>query len=60
MLDRVLTAMLSSAYTCGGEGGMRYTAAAIYACRYEDNEMTLRYLQSLGTTWVSHLLFVRK
>jgi hypothetical protein len=60
ILDRVLTAMLSSAYACGGEGGMRYTASAIYACRYEDNEMTLRYLQSLGTTWVSHLLFVRK
>ncbi|KAF9512265.1 hypothetical protein BS47DRAFT_1394394 [Hydnum rufescens UP504] len=58
MLDRVLTAMLSSAYACGGEGGVRYTAAAIYACRYEDSEMTLRYLQSLGTTWVSHLLFV--
>ncbi|KAF9512270.1 hypothetical protein BS47DRAFT_1363277 [Hydnum rufescens UP504] len=48
MLDRVLRAMLSSAYTCGGEGGMRYAAAAIYACRYEDNQMTLRYLQSLG------------
>ncbi|KAF9512275.1 hypothetical protein BS47DRAFT_1465878 [Hydnum rufescens UP504] len=58
MLDRVLAAMLSSARACGGEGGMRYTASAIYACCYEDNEMTLRYLQSLGTTWVSHLLFV--
>ncbi|KAF9512292.1 hypothetical protein BS47DRAFT_1091277 [Hydnum rufescens UP504] len=60
MLDRILAAMLSSARACGGEGGMRYTACAIYACCYEDNEMTLRYLQSLGTAWVSHLLFVPK
>jgi hypothetical protein len=60
MLDRVLAAMLSSARACGDEGGMRYTTSAIYTCCYEDNEMTLRYLQSLGTTWVSHLLFVRK
>jgi hypothetical protein len=60
MLDRVLAAMLSSARACGGERGMRYTASAIYACCYEDNGMTLRYLQSLGTTWVSHLLFVCK
>jgi hypothetical protein len=58
MLDRVLGAMLSKARACGGEGGKRYTAAAIFACRTGEKEATLKYLQSLGTTWVSHLLFV--
>jgi len=59
-LDRVLTAMLFHAYDCGGEGGKRYTASAICACGSNDDDTTLRYLQSLGTTWVSHLLFVCK
>ena len=59
-LDRVLTAMLFHACDCGGEGGKRYTASAICACASNDVDKTLPYLQSLGTTWVSHLLFVCK
>ena len=59
-LDRVLTAMLSHAFDCGGENSKRYTASAICACGSKDDNTTLLYLQSLGSTWVSHLLFVCK
>ncbi|KAF9507273.1 hypothetical protein BS47DRAFT_1321384 [Hydnum rufescens UP504] len=52
--------MLFYAFECGGEGGKRYTASAICACRREDNDVTLAYLQSLASTWLSHLLFVFK
>jgi len=42
------------------KGGKRYTASAIYSCRRQDNKDTLGCLQSLATTWLSHLLFVFK
>jgi hypothetical protein len=57
-LDRVLHSMPFYAFECGGEGGKRYTSSAICACRREDNDVTLAYLQSLASTWLSHLLFV--
>jgi hypothetical protein len=59
-LDRILTSMLYYAYDCGGEGGKRYTASAIYSCRRQDNKETLENLQSLATTWLYHLLFTCK
>jgi hypothetical protein len=59
-LSRALTAMLHYAEDCGGQGGKWYTGSAICACRCDEKEATLRGLQSLGTTWVSHLLFVCK
>ncbi|KAF9505838.1 hypothetical protein BS47DRAFT_487664 [Hydnum rufescens UP504] len=59
-LDRILYSMLFYAYECGGDGGKRYTASAICACRRENNDVTLAYLQSLASTWLSHLLFVFK
>ena len=59
-LDRILTSMLHYAYDCGGEGGKRYTASAIYSCHRKDDKETLGYIQSLATTWLSHLLFVCK
>ena len=60
-LAKVLEAMLFYASDCGGgEGCRRYTASAIYACRGDEKRATLAGLQSLGTTWCSHLLFVCK
>jgi hypothetical protein len=70
-LHRVLEAMLHYSFECGKEVGRRYTACAICAChgtgddiQTQDGhspdriEKKLAYLQSLGTTWLSHLLFV--
>jgi hypothetical protein len=59
-LDLILKSMLCFAYECSGEGSQRYTAAAICACRRENNQETLAFLQSLAATWLSHLLFVYK
>jgi hypothetical protein len=59
-LHRILESMLNYAGECGGENGLRYTAAAIFACYQQDDEETLKYLQSLATTWLSHLLYVCK
>ena len=59
-LDRILTSMLHYAEDCGGEKSKRYTAAAICACYLRDEEESLKYLQSLATTWLSHLLYVCK
>jgi hypothetical protein len=74
-LAKILGAMLTHAHGCGGVRGLRYTASAICACHgvvVEDsvessgntddevNSRKLAYLQSLATTWLSHLLFVCK
>ena len=59
-LHLILESMLHYAHDCGGEGGKRYTAAAIYVCCREDGEQTLGFLQDLAATWLSHLLFVCK
>jgi hypothetical protein len=70
-LHRILEAMLHYSFECGKEVGRRYTACAICAChgtgdviktldgdKPDRNEKKLAYLQSLATTWLSHLLFV--
>lgn len=52
-LDKVMKAML----VCGDESeGQRYAASAILACtKYEDE---VERLAALGTTWLTHFLFV--
>ena len=55
---RILDSMLHYAEGCGGEYGKQYAAAAICACSHQENKETLKYLQSLATTWLSHLLYV--
>jgi hypothetical protein len=57
-LHLILESMLHYAHDCGGEGGKRYTAAAICVCCREDDDQTLGFLQDLAATWLSHLLFV--
>ena len=59
-LHLILESMLHYAHDCGGEGGKRYTAAAICVCCREDGDQTLGFLQDLAATWLSHLLFVCK
>ncbi|KAF9035288.1 hypothetical protein BJ165DRAFT_1377061, partial [Panaeolus papilionaceus] len=57
-LDKVMIAMLTYAEECGGQHGKRYVAAAIVACSEEED--AIQALVALGTTWLTHLLFVFK
>jgi hypothetical protein len=60
-LHRTLDAMLHYALDCGGVKGKRYAACAICACsEIGEDHLILPRLQSLATTWLSHLLFVCK
>jgi len=55
-LDAVMSAMLA----CGDEcGGQRYAASAIVACTQKENDQdVVETLAALGTTWLTHFLFV--
>jgi len=55
-LDQVVLAMLACAEECGGESGKRYVASAILAC--SEDEDVVGALAALGTTWLTHLLFI--
>ena len=55
-LDQVMMAMLACAEECGGESGKRYVASAILACCEEED--VVGALVALGTTWLTHLLFI--
>jgi len=55
-LDKVMIAMLACAEECGGEGGKRYVASAILGCSKEED--VVGALAGLGTTWLTHLLFI--
>ncbi|KDR73280.1 hypothetical protein GALMADRAFT_142402 [Galerina marginata CBS 339.88] len=57
-LDKIMLAMLTYAQECGGERGERYVAAAIVSCSEEDD--VVGALAALGTTWLTHFLFVFK
>ncbi|KXN89302.1 hypothetical protein AN958_05806 [Leucoagaricus sp. SymC.cos] len=57
-LDKVMIAMLACAEECGGESGKRYVASAILACSKEED--VVGALAALGTTWLTHLLFIFK
>ena len=55
-LDQVMLAMLAFSEECGGESGNRYVAAAISSCA--EDEDVVGALAGLGTTWLTHVLFV--
>lgn len=55
-LDKVMIAMLACAEECGGESGRHYGASAILACSKEED--VVRALTALGTTWLTHFLFM--
>lgn len=55
-LDKVMIAMLACAEECGGESGKRYVASAILTCSREEDVVAA--LAALGTTWLTHLLFI--
>jgi hypothetical protein len=55
-LDEVMIAMLACAEECGGESGKRYVASAILACSLEEDLVAA--LAALGTTWLTHFLFI--
>jgi len=51
-LDKVLWAMLTYSWTCGGDEGQRYVASTIVACREkEDGETTAMESKHLTTVW---------
>jgi len=50
--------MLACAEECGGESGKRYVASAILTCSKEED--VFGALAALGTTWLTHLLFIFK
>jgi len=55
-LDAIMSAMLVCAEECGGK---RYVASAIVACSQKENyEDVVETLAALGTTWLTHLLFI--
>ncbi|KAF8874716.1 hypothetical protein CPB84DRAFT_1829331 [Gymnopilus junonius] len=57
-LDKIIIAMLACVEECGGESGKRYVACAISACSEGDD--VVGALEALGTTWLTHLLFIFK
>ncbi|KAF8157155.1 hypothetical protein B0H34DRAFT_798460 [Crassisporium funariophilum] len=57
-LDEIMSAMLSFVRGCGGDDGQRYVASAILAC--SEVEDVVEALEALGTTWVTHFLFIFK
>ncbi|KAF4613468.1 hypothetical protein D9613_007421 [Agrocybe pediades] len=57
-LDQIMIAMLACAEECGGEKGKRYVASAVIACSQEED--VVGALEALGTTWLTHFLFVFK
>jgi hypothetical protein len=55
-LDVVMKAMLVHSEKCGGQ---RYVASAILACSQKESyKDVVETLAALGTTWLTHLLFV--
>jgi len=58
-LTAVMSTMLACAEECGGESGKRYVASAIVACsRKGGHGDVVEALAALGTTWLTHLLFI--
>jgi hypothetical protein len=55
-LDKVMTAMLAYSEECGGDRGKMYVASAILTCSKEED--VIGALAALGTTWLTHLLFI--
>jgi hypothetical protein len=59
-LHAVMSAMLTCAEECGGERGKRYVASAITSCGRKSDGDVMELLAALGTTWLTHLLFICK
>ena len=60
-LHAVMSAMLTCVEECGGKNGKRYVASAIVSCgRKGDSDNMIELLAALGTTWLTHLLFICK
>ena len=59
-LHEVMSAMLACAEECGGESGKRYVALAITLCGDKGDDNVVGLLVALGTTWLTHLLFICK
>ncbi|KAF8157166.1 hypothetical protein B0H34DRAFT_808436 [Crassisporium funariophilum] len=57
-LDEIMSAMLTYVEECGGDSGKRYVASAILAC--SEVEDVVESLEALGTTWLTHFLFIFK
>lgn len=61
-LHAVMQAMIQFAPGCGDDRGKRYTLCAICTCHPEneniEKEERILALQNLGTTWVSHFLYI--
>ncbi|KAF8157162.1 hypothetical protein B0H34DRAFT_712525, partial [Crassisporium funariophilum] len=57
-LDEIMSAMLTYVEECGGDRGKRYVASAILACT--EVEDVAKALEALGTTWLTHFLFIFK
>ncbi|KAF8157156.1 hypothetical protein B0H34DRAFT_712505, partial [Crassisporium funariophilum] len=57
-LDKIMSAMLTYVEECGGDSGKRYVASAILACT--EVEDVAKALEALGTTWLTHFLFIFK
>jgi len=58
-LDAVMSTMLACAEECGGKSGKRYVASAIVACSRKGGDGdVVEALAALGTTWLTHLLFI--
>jgi hypothetical protein len=55
-LDKVMAAMLAYAEECGGDDGKDYVASAILTCSREED--MVEALAALGTTWLTHFLFI--
>ena len=59
-LHAVMSAMLTCVEECGGKNGKRYVASAIVSCGRKGDDNMIELLAALGTTWLTHLLFICK
>ena len=59
-LYAIMSAMLTCVEECGGENGKRYVASAIVSCGCKGDDNMIELLAALGTTWLTHLLFICK
>ena len=59
-LHAVMSAMLTCVEECGGKNGKRYVASAIVSCGCKGDDNVIELLAALGTTWLTHLLFICK
>ena len=59
-LHAIMSAILTCVEECGGEKGKRYVASAIVSCGRKGDDNMIELLAALGTTWLTHLLFICK